>query len=135
MDERANLQSSAGAALLVENLQARLGSASQDGGGNELNLGNSFRSDGFARMSSDEFERASDDNDDNQNAAMQIESSEAGGDQIRPVLATSEKTLCYSLFENHQVRVEGPEFNRDFTYYLVDKMPDLKNFEQGIGLE
>ena len=70
MEDRANLQSSAGAALLVENLQARLGSASQDGGG-DINLGNSFqkelsaRSDGFARISSDEFERASDDNDDN----------------------------------------------------------------------
>ena len=134
MDERANLQSSAGAALLVENLQARLGSASQDGGG-ENNLGNSFRSEGFARMSSDEFERASDDNDDNQNAAMQNDASEAGGDQIRPVLATTEKTQCYSNFDNHQVRIEGPEFNRDFTYYLVDKMPDLKNFEQGIALE
>jgi len=32
------------------------------------------------------------------------------------------------------VRVEGPEFNRDFTYYLVDKMPDLKNLEKGIHL-
>ena len=70
MEDRANLQSSAGAALLVENLQARLGSASQDGGG-DINLGNSFqkelsaRSDGFAHISSDEFERASDNNDDN----------------------------------------------------------------------
>ena len=66
---------------------------------------------------------------------MHNDNSEAGGDQIRPVLATSEKTLCYSLFENHLVRIEGPEFNRDFTYYLVDKMPDLKMFEQGIELE
>ena len=60
---------------------------------------------------------------------MQNDASETGGEQVRPVLATPDKTLCYSLFENHKVRIEGPEYNRDFTYYLVDKMPDLKNFE------
>ena len=31
--------------------------------------------------------------------------------------------------------MEGPEFSQDFTYYLVDKMPDLRKFERGIALE
>ncbi len=31
--------------------------------------------------------------------------------------------------------MEGPEFKQDFTYYLVDKMPDLRNFERGIPLQ
>ena len=60
---------------------------------------------------------------------MQNDNSDTGGEQIRPVLATDEKTGCYGQFDNHLVRMEGPEFNQDFTYYLVDKMPDLKNFE------
>lgn len=53
---------------------------------------------------------------------------------MKPVLATPENTRCYSAFEKHLVRIEGPEFNRDFTYYLVHKMPDLKNLEKGIHL-
>ena len=106
--------------------EVKQGPSSQ--GGNVL--GNSFRSDGskgFARMSSDDFDRASDEDVSNQNPAT----ANAGdaGDQIKPILATAENTKCYSNFENHPVRIEGPEFNRDFTYYLVDKMQDLKNLE------
>ena len=103
-------------------------------------LGNSFRSDGsrmgFARMSSDDFERASEDNDENNaNAATIGDADHQGGEQqIKPILATAEKTKCYRNFENHQVRVEGPEFNRDFTYYLVHKSPELKDFEKGIQM-
>mmetsp|Transcript_12789 Transcript_12789/g.17225 ORF Transcript_12789/g.17225 Transcript_12789/m.17225 type:complete len:159 (+) Transcript_12789:133-609(+) len=55
--------------------------------------------------------------------------------KIQPVLATTEKTSCYSKFAEHPVRVEGPEFSQDFTYYLVDKMPDLAGFERGIALD
>ena len=50
------------------------------------------------------------------------------------MLATPEKTKCYRLFDDHPVRIEGPEFKRDYTYYLVDKMPDLTNLERGIPL-
>ena len=57
------------------------------------------------------------------------------GESIKPILATPANTRCYDNFLNHMVRVEGPEFNRDFTYYLIDKMPDLKNFERGIQLD
>ena len=89
---------------------------------------------GYARMSSDDFERASEDNDDNNANAAAMGSAEAN-DSIKPILATPAKTQCYMNFENHPVRVEGPEFNRDFTYYLVDKMSDLKNFEKGIKLD
>ena len=84
-------------------------------------------------MSSDEFERASEDNDENAHAAMM--GSNGAGESIKPVLATPKNTRCYSEFERLPVRVEGPEFTRDFTYYLVDKMPDLKNFEKGIAVE
>lgn len=50
------------------------------------------------------------------------------------MLATAEKTKCYELFDKHAVRVEGPEFSQDFTYYLIQKMTDLSNFERGIAL-
>jgi len=50
------------------------------------------------------------------------------------VLATVEKTQCYSLFDEYAVRVEGPEFSQDFTYYLIHKMAELSNFERGIVL-
>ena len=112
--------------------EIKQGPASQ-GGGNFL--ANSFRSaEGFGRISSsgDDFERASEENDSNMNAnnnAAEVQ------EQIKPILATPENTQCYNLFESHPVRVEGPEFNRDFTYYLVHKMPDLKNFEHGIANE
>ena len=53
---------------------------------------------------------------------------------MQPVLATPEKTQCYARFEDHPVRVEGPEFTKDYTYYLIDKMPDLTNLERGIPL-
>ena len=33
------------------------------------------------------------------------------------------------------MRIEGPEFARDYTYYLIDKMPDLTNLERGIPLQ
>ena len=102
-------------------------------------LANSFRSDGskgYARMSSEDFDRASDEDVSGMNPAT-ANAGDGGdaGDQIRPILATPENTKCYSKFDNHAVRIEGPEFNRDFTYYLVDKMQDLKNLEQGIKLE
>ena len=108
----------------------RQASASQGGGGggNTVNntLANSFKSDVFARMSSDEFERASED------AILDRDGNASGGggpnsgakdrsERIKPVLATPENTACYNLFANHPVRVEGPEFNQDFTYYLVHK--------------
>ena len=76
----------------------------------------------MARLSSSEFDRVSDEEDD-------------VAQQPKPVLATPENTKCYSLFDTHPVRIEGPEFNRDFTYYLVHKMPDLRNFEKGILLD
>lgn len=84
-------------------------------------------------MSSDEFDRASDGNDENGNAAMM--NANDAGESITPILATPANTRCYSVFDQLPVRVEGPEFNRDFTYYLVDKMPDLKIFEKGIKLD
>lgn len=106
--------------------------------GSKQDFGNSFRSEGsrvgYARMSSGDFERESDDNDDQNANIAQVGSAEAN-DQIKPILATPAKTQCYRNFESHPVRVEGPEFNRDFTYYLVDKMPDLNNFERGIPLD
>ena len=83
-------------------------------------------------MSSDEFERASEDNDENLANTTKMGNAADAGESIKPILATPTNTRCYSAFEKHPVRVEGPEFNRDFTYYLVDKMPDLKNFEKGI---
>ena len=48
------------------------------------------------------------------------------------MLATAEKTACYTAFDEHPVRVEGPEFSQDFTYYLINLSPDLANFERGI---
>ena len=84
-------------------------------------------------MSSDEFDRASEDNDENANAAMM--NTNDAGESIKPILATPSNTRCYSAFDQFPVRVEGPEFNRDFTYYLVDKMPDLKIFEKGIKVD
>ena len=33
------------------------------------------------------------------------------------------------------MRIEGPEFSMDYTYYLIDKMPDLTNLERGIPLQ
>ena len=79
---------------------------------------------GLARMSSDEFERASEDNDEN-NLANGAGTTTMGdayrGEYIKPITATAEKTKCYENFVNYPVRVEGPEFNRDFTYYLVHK--------------
>ena len=33
------------------------------------------------------------------------------------------------------VRIEGPEYSQDYTYFLVDKLQDLKNLEMGISLE
>ena len=56
-------------------------------------------------------------------------------EQTRPVLATPEKTQCYRRFADYPVRVEGPEYARDYTYYLIDKMPDLTNLERGIPLQ
>ena len=35
---------------------------------------------------------------------------------------------------DYPVRIEGPEFVKDYTYYLIDKMPDLTNLERGIPL-
>lgn len=51
------------------------------------------------------------------------------------MLATPEKTLCYRRFADYPVRIEGPEFARDYTYYLIDKMPDLTNLERGVPLQ
>ena len=51
------------------------------------------------------------------------------------MLATADKIKCYELFEHNDVRVEGPEFSQDFTYYLIHKMIDLSNFERGIALQ
>lgn len=31
--------------------------------------------------------------------------------------------------------VEGPEFGQDYSYFLVDKCPDLKDIEKGIPLK
>lgn len=51
------------------------------------------------------------------------------------MLATPEKTQCYRRFVDYPVRIEGPEFSMDYTYYLIDKMPDLTNLERGIPLQ
>ena len=95
-------------------------------------LASSFRSGSegvaLARMSSGEFDRESDDND------LAASFGRDSRERAKPVLATPENIRCYSRFENHPVRMEGPEFSQDYTYYLVDKMPDLKKFEQGIPL-
>ena len=48
-------------------------------------------------MSSDEFDRASDGNDENGNAAM-INANDAG-ESITPILATPANTRCYSVFD------------------------------------
>ena len=55
-------------------------------------------------------------------------------EQTRPILATPEKTQCYKRFDNYPVRIEGPEFQNDYTYYLIDKQPDLTTLERGIPL-
>ena len=72
-------------------------------------LHNSFKSDGLRRMSSDEFERASDEGDDLQEADEHHHAHQEK--QHKPVLATSEKTACYKEFEAYPVRVEGPEYS------------------------
>ena len=53
---------------------------------------------------------------------------------MQPVLATPEKTSCYEKFADHPVRIEGPEFTKDYTYFLIDKLQDLTNLESGIPL-
>ena len=107
------------------------------------NLGSGFHLEGLARMSSDEnlnddlaeedVQAASSDQDDEVRGVPRPKNGQMR-QKIQPVLATPEKTSCYSRFEPYPVRVEGPEFSQDFTYYLVDKMPDLANFERGIWL-
>ena len=52
---------------------------------------------GFARMSSDEFERASEDNDENNANAATMGAADAS-DSIKPILATPAKTQCYESF-------------------------------------
>lgn len=55
-------------------------------------------------------------------------------EQTRPILATPEKTQCYLRFDDYPVRIEGPEYQNDYTYYLIDKLQDLTTLERGIPL-
>ena len=107
---------------------AKQGPTSQGNYDEAIFLHNSFKSDGLRRMSSDEFERASDE-------AEGLNDAEDQEEKHKPVLATSEKTACYKEFDDVPVRIEGPEYSQDYTYFLVDKLQDLKNLEMGISLE
>ena len=101
------LQKSEEPAVRIDPLQqfeAQVGNRDQlleDKPENLKSLGNSFQSDGsrmgFARMSSDEFERASEDNDENNANAATMGAADAG-DSIKPILATPAKTHCYESF-------------------------------------
>ena len=73
------------------------------------------RSDNF----DSEFERASLDAE-----AKEINRNESQGPtqaSSAPVLATQEKTECYARFDSYPVRIEGPEYSCDYTYFLVDR--------------
>ena len=58
-------------------------------------------------MSSGEFDRDSDENDNDLAASFGRDSRE----RAKPVLATAENTAFYSRFDGHPVRMEGPEFS------------------------
>lgn len=45
-----------------------------------------------------------------------------------------EYTKIYERFKNLPLIVEGPEFDSDYSYFLVDKCEDLKDLEKGIPL-
>lgn len=45
-----------------------------------------------------------------------------------------EYNKVYERFKNLPVIIEGPEFDSDYSYFLVDKCEDLKDLEKGITL-
>jgi protein tyrosine phosphatase len=50
-------------------------------------------------------------------------------------LVTAEKLECYQKYKQLPLLVEGPEQDKDLSYYLVDKNEDLQSLEQGILLD
>lgn len=40
----------------------------------------------------------------------------------------------YSKFKQVELLIEGPEFEQDYSYFLVDKCEDLKDLEKGMNL-
>ena len=45
-----------------------------------------------------------------------------------------EYNKLYERFKTLPVVIEGPEFDCDYSYYLVDKCEELKEIERGIPL-
>jgi hypothetical protein len=40
----------------------------------------------------------------------------------------------YAKFKHVDLLIEGPEFEQDYSYFLVDKCQDLKDLEKGMNL-
>lgn len=45
-----------------------------------------------------------------------------------------EYNKLYEKFKNLPIVIEGPEFDQDYSYFLVDKCEELKELEKGISL-
>jgi hypothetical protein len=45
-----------------------------------------------------------------------------------------EYNKIYAKFKHLPLIIEGPEFDSDYSYFLVDKCDDLKDLEKGIPL-
>ena len=46
----------------------------------------------------------------------------------------SEYNEMYAKFKNVDLIIEGPEFEFDYSYFLIDKCDDLKDLEKGMTL-
>lgn len=45
-----------------------------------------------------------------------------------------EYNKVYERFKSLPIVIEGPEFDNDYSYFLVDKCQDLKDLEKGIPI-